>query len=318
MMNERQLDSSWDDGFGASATKLLALSLMLLAVTVPLVPVIDALNTDGGTGRLMTVRAAVDEPAAGRGARVDSPSVEPPVAPADAVSPPPAAVDVTVVDDAARAPQPGVGDELPVSAPAGAISPYAGTHPGARSSDGTWRLLYVGDSLAWLTEQHLRSMLSGDVVDMMTFGGTAPCDWVGRVIDQAAVASADLVVISFLGNNLTPCTGNALGQPLLDAYQRDLSTMCAAVAPARCVLVGQPTVPIDVGWNMPGGDQPTTMYRALAEEGQWGFVDAGSAVETADGRFDPALRSEDRVHFSDDGARRYAATIARFVDDIRA
>jgi hypothetical protein len=315
-MYERQLARTSDGDLGGAATKLIAASLILVAVAAPLASsLIDA---------FAVTRTAVEPSSTGGdaappdGASRLVPSGAP-ASPATAtVPPPPAAAGAIVVADPSGAPRADVDGPSPTAEPASAISPYAGTVPAPRTPDGTWRVLYVGDSLAYETEQHVRSLLAGDDVELMTFGGTAPCDWVDRVIDHAVAAGPDLVVISFLGNNITPCTGNAVGQPLLDAYERDLTNLCAAVSPARCVLVGQPTVPIEVGWNMPAGDQPTTMYRAVAEDGRWGFVDAGAAVETADGGFDPVLRNEDLVHFSEDGARLYAETIAGFVEQIRA
>jgi hypothetical protein len=174
----------------------------------------------------------------------------------------------------------------------------------------TPRVLYVGDSMAWTSQHDLAALLAPWRLDTATFGGTAPCDWIDRVRDAVAIERPAIVVVSFLGNNLTPCTGGATGDHLLDAYGRDVTTICRSAWPARCLVVGQPTVPAEVGWTMPPGDQPTTMYRAGASRGNWSFVDAGAAVELPDGGFDATLRDPDRVHFTPEGAHRFATVIA--------
>jgi lysophospholipase L1-like esterase len=65
--------------------------------------------------------------------------------------------------------------------------------------------------------------------------------------------------------------------------------------------------------NFAPGDQPTATYRELAAGGAWEFVDAGAAVETTDGSFDPTLRDPDGVHLNDAGVARFAAAIADYL-----
>jgi hypothetical protein len=174
------------------------------------------------------------------------------------------------------------------------------------------RVLYVGDSLAWQTADPLRQQLPGVAVDLFVYGGTAPCDWVDRVAAYADVYEPDVVLFSFLGNNLTEPTGHATGGALLSQYRDDLHEICAIVAPARCVAVGQPALGPGVPRNIEG-DQPTTMYREEAAGGSWEFVDAGAAVESALGGFDPRLRAADGVHLTDEGAARFAAVLAAYL-----
>jgi hypothetical protein len=203
----------------------------------------------------------------------------------------------------------------PVGAAAAATSHPEGARVGGARHLATPRVLYVGDSMAWTSQHDLAALIAPWRLDTATFGGTAPCDWIERVRDAVADARPAIVVVSFLGNNLTPCTAGATGVDLLDAYRRDVGSICLAAWPARCLVVGQPTVPADVGWTMPPSDEPTAMYRAGAARGSWSFIDAGAAVELPDGGFDPSLRDPDRVHFTPEGAHRYASAIA---DAVRA
>jgi hypothetical protein len=176
--------------------------------------------------------------------------------------------------------------------PFGAVSPYGPVRPGPRSADG----LYV---------------------ESVTYGGIAPCDVrEGEAAALIAASAADLVVLSFLGNNLTPCTGYATGEALLQSYLVDLAEICASVAPARCIVVGQPALAPGSSPAMPPPDQPTMAFRESADGGAWGFVDAGASVERPDGAFDPVFRRPDQVHFSPLGEDRFAAAIADVVRDL--
>jgi hypothetical protein len=201
--------------------------------------------------------------------------------------------------------------------PFGAVSPYGPVRPGPRSADRTWRVLYVGDSLAVDTQDEVAADLYGLYVESVTYGGIAPCDVrEGEAAALIAASAADLVVLSFLGNNLTPCTGYATGEALLQSYLVDLAEICASVAPARCIVVGQPALAPGSSPAMPPPDQPTMAFRESADGGAWGFVDAGASVERPDGAFDPVFRRPDQVHFSPLGEDRFAAAIADVVRDL--
>ena len=91
--------------------------------------------------------------------------------------------------------------------------------------------------------------------------------------------------------------------------------MCAALAPARCVAVGQPMLGPDVERTFGVDSEPTAMYQHEAEVGSWEFVDAGAAVETADGGFDPSVREADGVHLNAIGVERFATAIANYLLD---
>jgi hypothetical protein len=170
--------------------------------------------------------------------------------------------------------------------------------------------------MAQLTVCLLQAELADWTVIDVTYGGTAPCDWVDHPWLADALGSApDLVVFSFIGNSITECTEQAIGPTLLDAYERDLLTICAMAEPARCVAVGQPVLDPGISRTLPGPDEPNGMFRSHADAGDWGFVDAGHAAEGVDGSFAPEMRELDGVHFNDAGA---AATARRIADYLRA
>jgi hypothetical protein len=186
--------------------------------------------------------------------------------------------------------------------------------PPPRSSDGRRSVLYLGDSMATLTVGALAAALPDwDVIDA-TFGGSAPCDWLDHpTYDAGLAAEPDLVVFSFIGNSITPCTGGAVGPSLLAAYERDLLALCAAAVPARCVAVGQPVLDPGIARTLPGPDEPNGMFLAHAYAGDWGFVDAGHDAEDDGGGFDLGRRHPDGVHYNEAGAERAAAAIAAYL-----
>jgi hypothetical protein len=180
------------------------------------------------------------------------------------------------------------------------------------------RVLLVGDSLGEQSLPWVVSGLPGWRVDSLVYGGTAACDWVDLAGQVAAATHPDLVVFTFVGNALTPCTGFLSGVPLLQRYLADLDRLCAAVSPAPCVAVGQPVLAPWVAWTMPAGDEPTVSYRQLALDGRWGFVDAGRDVENLDGTYVATYRDLDGIHFTDAGSQRFGAAIARYLQALVA
>lgn len=202
------------------------------------------------------------------------------------------------------------------------------------------RVVLIGDSLGEQTAPYLQQMVGALAFDSRVFGGTAPCDWLGK---DLAVTPTAVAVISFIGNSSSACmadgAGEALhGQALVDKYRSDVTALIAQVrgVGARVLMVGQPQrlgVPDDdveqTGLN--------TLYASLVEPGAVEFVDAGATVEDANGAFalrlacipgetqcDPdgsiAVRSDDGVHFCattgaagcadySSGAFRFAAAI---------
>jgi hypothetical protein len=192
-----------------------------------------------------------------------------------------------------------------------------GRLPGPRHADRVYRVLYVGDSMASETKDTLRQSLPTWEFDDATFGGTAPCDRVGEgsYTEILDTMQPDFVVISFLGNNITSCTDHLTGPALLEQYRRDITSLCRQAAPANCVLVGQAPLHPSMLPNLPPGE-PTGTYAHMAAQNPWLFIDAGAAVEDADGGYVPALRSWDTVHFSTEGAARYGYAIGYFLTTV--
>jgi hypothetical protein len=210
----------------------------------------------------------------------------------------------------------------------------------------TTKMVIVGDSLAEQTAPVLGMLLPSMPAVNRYFGGTAPCDWVERDLDADR---GSVVVVQFTGNSLTDCMsdgngGHLAGSALVDAYRRDAVTIVrnARDAGAWVVLVGQPyRAPIfDADAVVDGINE---VYRSLAANERYvGFVDAGAAVETPDGKFTDRLPCQffdqqcdadgttvvrgDGVHFCpvpdrlpcpvwSGGAFRFAAAIADAIKD---
>jgi hypothetical protein len=204
-------------------------------------------------------------------------------------------------------------DDTTTTATAPVDSTTIATVPGDPQPRVPERVLYVGDSIAWQTSGPLQELLPDTEVDTLVYGGTAPCDWVSAVTNYPH--EVDVVLFSFMGNNLTEATGHVTGEVLLTQYRDNLKVMCAAVAPARCVTVGQPVPGPDVELTFGVDGEPTAMYQHEAEVGSWEFVDAGAAVETADGGFDSSVREADGVHLNAVGVERFATAIAHYLLD---
>lgn len=203
------------------------------------------------------------------------------------------------------------------------------------------QVVFIGDSLGEQTAPYLQPLVGSRTFVPHVFGGTAPCDWLGK---DLSVTATSVAVITFIGNSSSSCMADGAGgflhgQALVDKYRSDMIGLVAQVrsSGAQVLLVGQPqrlgdaSVEIEIaGLN--------ALYSGLAEPGAVAFVDAGAAVEDANGAFVLRLpcmpgeaqcdadgsievRSKDGVHFCSNavatgcgayssGAFRFAATIA--------
>lgn len=88
--------------------------------------------------------------------------------------------------------------------------------------------LLIGDSLTVEAGPTWQRMLDvhGIRPEQHSFGGTAPCDWFGDIDKTVDELRPAVVIFSFVGTTLTPCTRGDHGEPLLpDAlaarYHRD-------------------------------------------------------------------------------------------------
>jgi hypothetical protein len=221
-----------------------------------------------------------------------------------------------------------------------------GERPAVAAAD---EVVLVGDSLAQEASPYLERQLGDTPLLEQYWGGTAPCDWLGKDLQAAA---GRVVVVSFTGNSLTPCmadpSGEFLrGQALVDKYRLDLQQLVEEIRAtgATVVVVGQPrrgpaaTAGTDADLEVAGIN---AIYADLAQRDGVSFVDAGAAVETPDGDYtttlpclpgevqcgifgDNAVRNDDGVHLClgaspepcagySSGAYRFAEAIADALD----
>lgn len=179
-----------------------------------------------------------------------------------------------------------------------------------------------GDSLGYQAEPYL-DMFFADTgrftVSNNTFGGTATCDWFGKMA-AAAVQRPSAVVLVFSGNAFTPCMdGVALRSPeYYELYTTDTEQAIGIfrAVGAHVFLVG---TPIDQD-SVAGWDRLDDIYRQLAQASPETvtYVDAAAAVESPGGTFtwrlpcmriEPScsadgtniVRSPDGIHFCPDG-----------------
>ena len=151
-----------------------------------------------------------------------------------------------------------------------------------------------GDSLAWEAEpfyERLLTDLGTPPVRVATFGGTAICDMLDDMASLAAVVELSAVHIAFSGNALTPCMdGYEPGTTeYFRKYRDDALAAIAIFAPAgtRVYLVAPPVMTNSTSGNGMVQDRIADIYKEIvfADRRRVAFVDAGAAVENADGTF---------------------------------
>jgi hypothetical protein len=145
--------------------------------------------------------------------------------------------------------------------------------------------LIYGDSLTFESLPYL----GGPDGNVKAYPGTALCDWVEQIKQDVVERGADRVIVAFSGNSFTPCmTGIDWAQDveLAQKYAADLAGLRAAVAPVPVLWARTP-----VKRDCCNGLQ------SLPYD-----IDAGAAVENADGTYADVLdgeqvRHNDGVHF---------------------
>ncbi len=161
--------------------------------------------------------------------------------------------------------------------------------PAARRTTNPTVVLY-GDSLAWEAKEFFAFNFANrsDVhVVARTYGGTAICDWLAEMADDAVALVPSVVVIEFSGNALTTCmqdsAGRALtGEALVERYRADVEAAIAAFAAvgAQILLAGAPV--IQSAERHPDGVHDRTlngMYADVADRYlSVRYVDAGASV----------------------------------------
>jgi hypothetical protein len=236
--------------------------------------------------------AVVQVGGAGAAATVGSPAIDPAAARSSVSAPAIAAV------AAAASP---ADSNVAVGAAAASGRAAAGVPAAASIRRGAWakpatrvnRLVLVGDSLAQEVTPYLQFLTPGKTFVPKFWGGTAPCDW--RDVNLQANRST-VVVITFTGNTLTECMsdgegGHLVDEALVERYRHDIGVLIdkARRVGARVVLVGQPlrAASFDADVEVNGINEVYQDYAAMFP--YVSFVDAGRAVETADGQFTDRL-----------------------------
>ena len=192
------------------------------------------------------------------------------------------------------------------------------TTPTARSTPSRSRgpVLVYGDSLIEQASPYLRS-----TDQVQAFGGTALCDWVDSMAKASAIEQPSVMVVEFVGNDLTPCMqGYHTPEQVRAKYEADMARLKQRVD-APIIWVGGPAF---------RDRAPATLGLYSSEPG---FVDAGEAV-LADGAYTDTLpcladegsiqgcvngrirvRASDGTHFATSGSG-YSAGGRRFADAI--
>jgi hypothetical protein len=177
-------------------------------------------------------------------------------------------------------------------------------------------VLVYGDSLIEQATPYLQS-----TDQIRAFGGTALCDWVDKMARAATVEQPSMMVVEFVGNDLTPCMqGYQTPDQVRAKYEADMARLKQLVD-APILWVGAPAF----------RDRAPATLGLYSSERQ--FVDAGEAV-LADGAYTDTLpcladegqiqgcvngrirvRASDGKHFATSGSG-YSAGGRRFADAI--
>jgi hypothetical protein len=160
-----------------------------------------------------------------------------------------------------------------------------------------------GDSLLAQALPYLRS-----TDEVRAYGGTVLCDWVDKIAQAATVEQPGVLVLEFVGNDLTPCMqGYTTPDQVRAKYEADMARLKRRVD-APILWVGPPKF----------RDQPPAALGLYSSEPR--FVDAGQSV-LANGTYTDTLpclpdegrlqgcvngrirvRAPDGVHFANDGS----------------
>jgi hypothetical protein len=190
----------------------------------------------------------------------------------------------------------------------GSIS-LAACSSGQGSSSGTSpakhfpsQIALFGDSLAWEAQPYWTELIHKDheaALTFDTFGGTATCDWLGRMREVESEYHPKEVQLSFSGNNLTPCMkGYELyTKAYYDKYRADTLTAIGIFNSGRThvYLIGAPIT--QQQQSVPNWQMLNMVYAeiAQADPARVTYVDAGRSVEGPDGTFAqtlPCLKGE--------------------------
>jgi hypothetical protein len=175
-----------------------------------------------------------------------------------------------------------------------ALAPAAGligTVAPAGAQAGSPVVILYGDSLAWESQDHFVAAvtLGTDAIAIgRSFGGTALCDYLNVMREDAATLRPAALVLEFSGNRFTRCMQHANGEGMGDgdAFLKYLDDARAAVRLFTSVgthvyLAGAP-VSRPVPGSFQRGRALNVMYAWLAfltAPGTVTYIDAGTAVQ---------------------------------------
>src|SRR5215471_4150731 len=177
-------------------------------------------------------------------------------------------------------------------------------------------VVMYGDSLLVQAMPYLRS-----TDEVRAYGGTALCDWVDKIARAAAVEQPSVLVLEFVGNDLTPCMqGYTTPDQVRAKYEADMARLKRRVdapilwvgppkfrdrAPAALGLYSSEPRFVDAGESVLANGAYTDTLPCLPDEG-WvqGCVNGQIRVRAFDG-----------AHFAKSGSG-YSAGGRRFADAI--
>jgi hypothetical protein len=150
------------------------------------------------------------------------------------------------------------------------------------------RVVLYGDSLADESKTYFQdALVAAGITDVATrtFGGTALCDWLDDMREDAGSLHPTSVVIEFSGNAFTSCMRDANDAPLTgDAYYAryfdDAREALAIFAPtdAHVFFVGTPLSRHTAETHDPNAGRLNDLYAWVSLIGHGEYVDAGGAV----------------------------------------
>lgn len=191
----------------------------------------------------------------------------------------------------------------------------------------------VGDSLIEQSRDQMQAHADaqGLTVESVAFGGSAPCDWIDAFEEFAAVGPEHLI-ISFAGNDNTPCIHPEGGPPrdpqtIADAYAEIMPGIVDLFADTdtRIYVVLPP--PVGEPASEPAAVAIRAMYRDLAAERPEVTIVDPAPLLGPDGAFHLTLpcepwetdvcapdgtvtvRNADGIHLAPAGGERYARVL---------
>ncbi len=191
----------------------------------------------------------------------------------------------------------------------------------------------VGDSLIEQSIDQLQVHADdrGLTVESFAFGGSAPCDWMD-VFEGYADTRPRQLIISFAGNDSTPCINPGGGPPrdpqtIADAYAEIMPGIVDLFADSGTEVYVVVPPPVGEPASEPAAAAIRTMYRDLADDrpavtvidpalllgpdGQFHLALACEAWESAECGADGTVRvrNDDGIHLAPAGGERYARTL---------